>query len=278
MSTVALRGIVSFDEASQKWSWKGRWVFGDCVPVPAEASAAIASAGGSPALPLSTKSSSSKRSKKDPSQPFCYEWEQASHPSEVPVPSLNVRFPEEHGDGDHGDGNDEEAHGEDHTALIQEATPNTTATATATANDKESETNQDHSIPKTSTSEPPQPSLPSTAATATATSTATATATATGKGSRGRIISRGIRDRDTNEGFVSGETKTNRESKTDRIGRRECLGIPAARSGNLQDVSKGKNQSVGETKADDERRGRLVMVRRRQTIINNGFHAKENNI
>ncbi len=83
MSTVALRGIVSYDETANEWSWTGRWLFGDCVPVKAEGS-----------TPPVTTPPTTKRNKKqkDASKPFLYKWKEASDPSQVPVPSLNVKI------------------------------------------------------------------------------------------------------------------------------------------------------------------------------------------
>ena len=73
MSTVALKGTLAYDEATEEWSWKGQWAFGSCL--------ADAVAKGTTATPSSSRVSS---------QPFRYRWKEASDPANVPVPSLNV--------------------------------------------------------------------------------------------------------------------------------------------------------------------------------------------
>eukprot|EP00531_Pseudo-nitzschia_arenysensis_P000643 CAMPEP_0116129562 /NCGR_PEP_ID=MMETSP0329-20121206/7988_1 /TAXON_ID=697910 /ORGANISM="Pseudo-nitzschia arenysensis, Strain B593" /LENGTH=1052 /DNA_ID=CAMNT_0003623833 /DNA_START=203 /DNA_END=3361 /DNA_ORIENTATION=- len=87
MSTVALRGILAYDETANEWSWKGRWLFGDCVPVPK-----AGAEGESTALVTSAPRSKQNAKMKDTSQPFLYKWQEASEPSAVPVPSLNVKI------------------------------------------------------------------------------------------------------------------------------------------------------------------------------------------
>ncbi len=87
MSTVALRGILAYDETANEWSWKGRWLFGDSVPVSKE------SGEGENAAPVARVPKSKQNAKKkDTSQPFLYKWQEASEPSAVPVPSLNVKI------------------------------------------------------------------------------------------------------------------------------------------------------------------------------------------
>ena len=82
MSTVALRGILAYDETAKEWSWAGRWVFGDSVPVVASAEASKEEA----------SKKSHKKKQPNPSQPFLYKWQEASEPSKIPVPSLNVKI------------------------------------------------------------------------------------------------------------------------------------------------------------------------------------------
>ena len=86
MSTVALRGILAYDETTNEWSWAGRWLFGDCVPVPVSPAAVEGN------TPNSKAKSASKNKQKDTSQPFLYKWQEASDPSAIPVPSLNVKI------------------------------------------------------------------------------------------------------------------------------------------------------------------------------------------
>ena len=72
MSTVALKGILKYDETVKQWSWNGRWVFGDNVQ--------------------SDNQNSRSHKKKVVTQPFLYKWQESSTPSEISVPSLNVRI------------------------------------------------------------------------------------------------------------------------------------------------------------------------------------------
>jgi hypothetical protein len=72
MSTVALKGILKYDETVKQWSWNGRWVFGDTVQ--------------------SDNQNSRSHKKKIVTQPFLYKWQESSTPSEISVPSLNVRI------------------------------------------------------------------------------------------------------------------------------------------------------------------------------------------
>jgi hypothetical protein len=95
MATVALRGILAYDEETKEWSWNGRWVFGDFVPVAADhnkvgAESSSATEAGAVASGSKSKSHSSKK-QKDTSQPFHYKWQEGFDPSTIPVPSLNVK-------------------------------------------------------------------------------------------------------------------------------------------------------------------------------------------
>ena len=98
MSTVALRGILAYDPQKKEWSWEGKWVFGDCVPITDTSADAVSSnnaTNGSNIVAKTAKSNKNKFSpnkKQDTPQPFLYTWQEASDPSKVAVPSLNVKI------------------------------------------------------------------------------------------------------------------------------------------------------------------------------------------
>eukprot|EP00535_Pseudo-nitzschia_heimii_P008612 CAMPEP_0197177120 /NCGR_PEP_ID=MMETSP1423-20130617/2839_1 /TAXON_ID=476441 /ORGANISM="Pseudo-nitzschia heimii, Strain UNC1101" /LENGTH=1107 /DNA_ID=CAMNT_0042626619 /DNA_START=55 /DNA_END=3378 /DNA_ORIENTATION=+ len=138
MSTVALRGILSYDEKTKGWSWKGRWVFGDCVPLPVTSTDAVFTDGSSKTLPTegdrisaSAQSSKSKNKHKNnqnkkqnvASQPFLYQWKQPSEPSMVAVPSLNVKVIGAAEDDEGGGGDERESKFDTMTAQEQEPSP-----------------------------------------------------------------------------------------------------------------------------------------------------------
>jgi len=72
MSTVALKGILQYDEKAKQWTWNGRWVFGDSVP------------------PENKNNKSHK--KRIMAQPFHYKWEEPIDPSKILVPPSIVQI------------------------------------------------------------------------------------------------------------------------------------------------------------------------------------------